>query len=493
MAINEGEVGRAVRRDSPWWTNPNWAHNDLDLRAVDGSGLGYDPAPLGSLSTDGLYLLYGPRRAGKTVAVKRAIQKLLDAGTEPLRVIRVSVDGWRANRLGTLHEYVTRVATTSIGGASRYWFIDEITATQGDWWSVIKDLRDNTSLRSDCVVLTGSSNQDLDAAIKAFAGRRGGAVDPDRCLLPMSFYDFCAATGRTPTSLSDLPDMRPDELMSDNAQSTWRDLIPVTDDLVAAWQAYLEVGGYPKAVSDWRAGNQISAVTWGALWDVVRGEAVTDNISESTVANILAGISRRLTSTVAIRPMAEDVGVRIETLERRIDALVQAFLVWKCPAADASGRSAPRRQGKLYFTDTLLARLPELVIGSLPVDITHLNEQQLGMALVSWNEHARPGSLRSGDWVTFYKTDQSEIDFAGRCSDNGKRATPLDGKYISGAWRRDALTIRNSKLGQGILATRDVLSIEADEPVWAIPAAFIAYALGANRVRQLPRTPILYR
>jgi uncharacterized protein len=73
--------------------------------------------------------------------------------------------------------------------------IDEITSTQGEWWSVIKDLRDNTSFGDDCVVLTGSSNRNLDQAIKAFAGRGGSAIDPDRCLLPMTFRQFCTCLG----------------------------------------------------------------------------------------------------------------------------------------------------------------------------------------------------------------------------------------------------------------------------------------------------------
>jgi uncharacterized protein len=131
MATNEGEIGRAVRRDSPWWTDADWAQRDRDLRAAKQSGLDYNPTALEALAPDGLYLLYGPRRVGKTVAVKRAIQGLLAGGVEPLKIIRVSVDGWRANRLGMLYEYVTKVATSSIGDGRRFWFIDEITAATG--------------------------------------------------------------------------------------------------------------------------------------------------------------------------------------------------------------------------------------------------------------------------------------------------------------------------------------------------------------------------
>ena len=126
-----------------------------------------------------------------------------------------------------------------------------------------------------------------------------------------------------------------------------------------------------------------------------------------------------------------------------------------------------------------MVRLPELVLNATAVDVTYLNEQQLGVALLGWNERARRGSLRSGDWVTHYRTGKSEIDFAGRCPDNLNRATALEGKYVSGSWRREELTIKNSALRNGILATRDVLSVDSTDDVWAVPASFIAFALGA--------------
>ena len=98
MAINEGQVAQAARRDSPWWLDRAWARTDVDLREVAASGIEYDPSPLADIEPDGLYMLYGPRRVGKTVAVKQAVQTLLTSGVEPLRIVRVTVDGWPANR-----------------------------------------------------------------------------------------------------------------------------------------------------------------------------------------------------------------------------------------------------------------------------------------------------------------------------------------------------------------------------------------------------------
>ncbi len=58
--------------------------------------------------------------------------------------------------------------------------------------------------------------------------------------------------------------------------------------------------------------------------------------------------------------------------------------------------------------------------------------------------------------------------------------TAIDGKYSSGSWRREGLSIRNSTIGKGVLATRDILSVDLSDNVWAVPASFIAYAVGQH-------------
>ncbi len=434
MVVNEGQVGEAVRRDSPWWRDPGWSAKDPELREADAAGIGYDPNPLSDLRPGGLYMLYGPRRVGKTVSVRRTIRRLLAGGVEPLRIALVSVDGWPANRLGTLYEYVTRVLTSSVREGPRYWFIDEVTTCRGAWWTVVKNLRDNTGLRDDCVVLTGSSNTHLDQAIKAFAGRRGPVADPDRALLPMSFTSFCRSLGAT---APDIDGLRADELLSVRGQQTWLSLAPYTDDLVSAWQAYLEVGGYPKAVSEWRRSNNVEAATWRALWDVARGEAVTSGVGEPVFGALLSGLADRVSSLTAIDGFANELGLSRDALRGRLDALIGSFLVWHSPRADEAGRVDRRKQGKFYFLDPLVARLPELVHGKGRPDISKLSEQQLGVALLQWCEAARRGSIRSDEWVTHHRGRSSEIDFVGRCPDTLAPMTPLEAKYVSDSWRRD--------------------------------------------------------
>ena len=69
MVVNEGQVAQAVRRDSPWWRDPGWAVTDRDMREADASQIGYYPSSLNDIRLGGLYMLYGPRRVGKTTPV----------------------------------------------------------------------------------------------------------------------------------------------------------------------------------------------------------------------------------------------------------------------------------------------------------------------------------------------------------------------------------------------------------------------------------------
>jgi predicted AAA+ superfamily ATPase len=137
---------------NPWWQNPGgWEQRDPDLREARLNALGsYDPRPLSNIEPGALYLLMGPRRAGKSVAVKRAVSGLLGEGLDPRHIVFCpceNLTGQDLRRIVTLAEDLT----PGIRPERRWWFFDEITYV-GGWAATLKQLRDQTSLRSGCVV-----------------------------------------------------------------------------------------------------------------------------------------------------------------------------------------------------------------------------------------------------------------------------------------------------------------------------------------------------
>lgn len=134
--------------------------------------MSYESVCLNNVEPGNLCILRGPRRVGKTVAVKQTIRRLLDEGVRPTRIICVAVDGWDAKVLMTL--VGNSILPVLREGETRFWFLDEVSAVSGDWAQQLKWLWDNDEqFRRDTVVLTGSNAWALTEAGGVLAGRRG--------------------------------------------------------------------------------------------------------------------------------------------------------------------------------------------------------------------------------------------------------------------------------------------------------------------------------
>ena len=293
--------------------------------------------------------------------------------------------------------------------------------------SASKWLRDNDPrFRTDTVVLTGSSSSGLRDSVGILAGRRGRVADPDLVLLPMGFRTFARLTAhrRLPDEVGTerIIDLSPLRL----AEAVY-EMVPWLDLLVDAWEAYLHVGGFPAAVSDY-----ITALTSGPgleseLLRVITGDA----FRRARMADVQTHVMLRrlvggLCSPLNVARLAREVGVPQPTAQRRVDDLREAFVIW--PVHRELGEMpALRSQRKYYFTDPIYTRL---VTGAAP-DLTALSEQQLGMALLRNLLRRYPGAYPTFDRVLYHRSGTgAEIDYVGR--DFGGVA--IESKYVDGGW-----------------------------------------------------------
>ena len=189
------EIDTELVASNPWWRDPEtWEEFDVQLRAARQSPLAYDPRPLRGVTAGGLYILRGPRRVGKSTALKQLIAERLGNGSPPRSILHVSVEGRSAK---DLVDIVRRGAGRWLEGepGSRLWVIDEITSVKGAWPEHIKRLRDSDpAFSADTVILTGSSAAKFDEATKLLAGRRN-ADHSDRTLFQMGFTEVARALG----------------------------------------------------------------------------------------------------------------------------------------------------------------------------------------------------------------------------------------------------------------------------------------------------------
>lgn len=461
-------MAQELARVNSWWRGPEWQGRDPDLVAVENRALGYRPGCLANLAPGGLYLLRGPRRVGKTVAVKQAIEDLLDAGVPPLSVVRVAADGWSANDLRTV---VQNAALPPVpAGGHRWWFLDEVTAATGDWAAQIKWLRDNDSgFAHDTVVLTGSNADGLTAAAGALAGRRGRIDHADRTLLPMGFRSFARLLQ------PDLPPIERLALSGLRDAEPYKGLLPWLDDLVRLWELYLGFGGFPVSVAAARSGEVIPGWFIEDIFNVIFRDAFSaSRLSVTTTMALLARLVEGMGSPANLNRIGSDIGVSQEVVTRHVGYLRDSYLLWDCPQkADRSWTPRQRAQDKLYMIDPLVARLPYLRNSArADVDPTVLTEMLIGMA-VHRTAYAAGQPWADDQFLFHVRTpSRKEIDFVGELLGG----VALEGKYVEGGhWKGQAATVDSSPW-TGLLVTRNVLD-SGHDGAWAVPAGMLAYLL----------------
>ncbi len=469
--MNDSQLRRLLAERSPWRARADWEADDPDLRAAGRLPLSYKPEPLADIFAPGLYVLRGPRRVGKSLELKRAIARLIAQGIDAKTIFYCSCDGLSKQDLRRLVAQGHSVARTLPG--PRHWLLDEVTAVPG-WSQTIKELRDqDTTFREACVVLTGSSARDLEQARKDLADRRGGIADSDRLLLPMGFRAFCQALG----GLDEVPlqTIRPKDCLTPDAERAISALEPWSDALADTWELFLDVGGFPRAVGELVGSGAVSDGFVQGLWDVVLGDAIrAAPMSEADVASLLDRLVANLCSPINASRIARDVGLPgHQAAVNRIEDLVRSFLAWRCHRI-RDGRPNTAAQRKLYFVDPLVAQLAHRRNPGFPApDAAKLTQQQIGLALARAVSLSAPATFVQTDRVMYERTDTgAEIDFVG-----ADLEIPFECKYTDSHWRKEARTIR-ARHGRGVMVTRSPLLTGADEPIWAIPAAILAWLLG---------------
>jgi hypothetical protein len=471
--VNDAEIKERLRDRNPWWRDPEaWWRSDDVLREVADAPFVYEPDVLAGISPPSLYVVVGPRRAGKSVELRRKVRSLIEGGAAPgRRIVYCSCDGFRPQDLRRMFK-AGRALTQGDADEPRWWFVDEITAVGEQWSEIVKELRDNSPLRRDCVVVTGSSARGLREAVDNLAGRRGpDAAKSDRLVLPMGFRTFCALTGVD--GPDDVAMVAPAELFRRTAAEAFTELAYWIEPLVDAWENYLRVGGYPRAVRDFVSTGDVGPGFARDLWDVVRGDAIRSaGLADSTILALADRLGQGLASPVNASDVARSVGLNDNhATNARIDDLAVNFLAWRCPRS-VSGRPSPGAQKKVYFTDALLARVARIVDDQRhEPKVAQLSEQQIGVALARAIDAHHPGAFARETRVMYERTKTNrEIDFVGPDL-NGC----VEGKYVDSGWKGEARTAR-ANYDRGILATRRAHDLD-DGPIWAVPAPALAWVL----------------
>ncbi len=489
--MRDDEIQGRFREINPWWRavanggdSRSWVAHDRVLSDRTRYDLGYRPSVLDDVAhgpvDDKLVILRGPRRVGKSVAMKDTAAALCGRDDiDPRQIIYLPADGMRAKDLRralVLGRDLTR-SVDRTGSRPRIWLLDEVTGID-DWTAALKYLRDNTPVGDDTVVCTGSSWSDTaDVEGDLLAGRAGSAAcRRTRLLLPMRFRDVLAATRPELARPGPLPPWR---LQSEEAKSMAEDLELHADDLDLAWQSYLTSGGFPRAVAEQAKDGMVSQsfVEDLAAW---LHRDVDHDAPPDSIPRLLAELQHRSTSPLNRRNTAEALGYQsAQTFDVRLSRLAHSFAGLWCHQIAETGARISGSQSKFYLTDPLLAWLGHRLRAGLPEPaMPSLTEMAVSIALAVAIDDHEPGRWMSGDTIGYIRTGAgNEVDLGPVPMPSGgrvERTTPLEAKWVSQGWRGEARVVEG-KYGYGVLATKNIT--DTRPPTWAIPAPVVALML----------------
>lgn len=469
---------------NPWWADPQAIDRDPHILEFDASPVRWDPPLLEGLPiTPGdAHTLRGPRQAGKTTLAKRLIRRLVRRGES--RVLYFSFDLHRDD--DALYDVLRRAKSLHPDpDGPWYIFLDEVTSVP-QWQKGIKVSWDQGLTRKDFLLLTGSSAHDLKTGAEQLPGRRGNGLD--FLHLPMSFRDFCTQVEGIclPGETTEL-----EGYLLPAGRTLARSLYLSFADLERAFRTYLQVGGFPAAVRDYRTSGtpQAQPQTIRMLWCAIAGDVAKSGRDQTAAVKLLEEVAISLGNPLKWTSAAKAMGMASNhTAREYVEYLSAAFSLLTVFFWDLSGGTLqPSKQRKVYYIDPLFGEIaPSLMPGARRPGQDGLVENAVATGLFRAATHvlvqanAVPGAM--GYWRS---SNNRELDFVVPARERGRGGrVPVEVKGDNDSRIAHArLAIRKS-FGEGVVVSRTLFDPSGEVPV--IPAPVLLAGLTEVPQRHVP-------
>lgn len=337
--LTERELFKRLEIDNPWWRSGNVPKDFVDMAPRPFIDIFY-PSVV-NLKVHRAPILMGPRRVGKTVMLYHVIDRLINSGIAPEKILYFSLDTPIYGNIGLeqLFNYARENLKSEPETEGFFVFFDEIQYLK-DWERHLKSLVD--TYRQCKFIASGSAA----AALKMKSSESGAGRFSDFKLPPLTFAEFLKLKGL-------------DGIMIRKADLPWGGY-DTTDieKLNKYFIDYINYGGYPEvAFSD-----EIRAHTDTYVKnDIVEKVLMRDLPSLYGVSDIqelnrfFAHLAFRSGDEVSYQSLSTDIGIRKETIRKYLEYLEAAFLIKVLNRIDCNAKRMQRvTTFKVYLTNPIL-------------------------------------------------------------------------------------------------------------------------------------------
>ena len=339
-----------------------------------------------------IVVLTGTRRVGKTTIQYQMIERLLQSGIAPHRIVFISMDHPML-KLSDFNDILECYHENICADQNVYYFFDEVQYAQDwdKWLKIIYDMQPETK-----VVATGSASPALMKGNQESGAGRWSVIQ----VPTMSFYEYCELLG---LERPELPDTLKATTMLRMTQQERTQIMLQLSKIQNHFNRYLQVGGFPElALAD----NELMAQQT-MRDDVVDKVLKRDlpslyNIRNATeLERIFLYLCNVSSEIVSIEAIAKELsGVSRPTVENYIQYLESANLIYQSWPVDMAGKRVLKAKPKIYIADAAI-RNAVLMDDSLltdPVEMGKIVETAIykHIAAFYYQQAASVGYFRGG-------------------------------------------------------------------------------------------------
>ena len=312
---------------------------------------------------DLIKIVTGIRRCGKSTLFDLYIEYLLSNGVDKTQIIRMNLEEYEFNGINDYHDLYNYVDSRLVSDKMNYVFIDEVQKV-----SDFQRACDSLYIKRNVdLYITGSNSKLLSGELATLLSGRYIEIK----MLPLSFKEYISYVGDV-------------DIQKKYIDYITKSSFPYTLKLNSSKEIRMYLDGLYNTVivNDIAERKDISDISM--LKDVIK--FMFDNMgnlcSSTSIANIMTSNGRKIS---------------VPTVEKYLEALVEAFVLYKVSRYDIKGKNYLITGSKYYLADV---GLRYYLLGSKQADDGHILENVVYLEL-----------LRRGYEVYIGKNEDSEVDF----------------------------------------------------------------------------------